>query len=38
MHVFDGIPLGDDTGAPELGVEIVDVEGEDLLGPGGRLI
>ncbi|GAA0826815.1 hypothetical protein GCM10009525_21790 [Streptosporangium amethystogenes subsp. fukuiense] len=38
VHVFDGAALGDDPGAAELQVEVLDVEAEDFLGAGGRVV
>jgi hypothetical protein len=38
VHVLDGAALGDDAGAAELQVEVFDVEGEDFLGAGGRVV
>ncbi|WP_067143972.1 hypothetical protein [Microtetraspora malaysiensis] len=38
MHVFEGAAFGSDAGAPELRVEVFDVEGEDFLGPGRSFI
>jgi len=38
VDVLDGAPLGGDAGTPELRVEVPDVEGEDLLRPGGGLV
>ena len=38
MDVLDCATLGGDAGPPELRVEVLDVEGEDLLRPGGGLV
>jgi hypothetical protein len=38
VHVLDRAALGVDTAAPELQVQVLDVEGEDLFGAGGGLI
>jgi hypothetical protein len=38
VDVLDGTALGGDAGPPELRVEVLDVEGEDLLRPGGGLV
>ncbi|GAA3421956.1 hypothetical protein GCM10018952_70380 [Streptosporangium vulgare] len=38
MHVLDRAALGGDAAAPELQVEVFDVEGQEFLGAGGGLI
>lgn len=38
MQVFDVAALGAGDGPPELGVEILDVQGEDFLGAGRGLV
>jgi hypothetical protein len=38
VHVFEGAALGDDAGAAELQVEVLDIEAEDFLGAGGRVV
>ncbi|MET7462976.1 hypothetical protein [Nonomuraea sp. NPDC005501] len=38
MHVIDGAAFAGDAGAAEVGVEVLDVEGEDLLCSGGGFV
>ncbi|MDP9869120.1 hypothetical protein J2S55_008386 [Streptosporangium brasiliense] len=38
MHVLDGAALGDDPGAAEFQGEVLDVEAEDFLGAGRRVV
>lgn len=37
VDVLDRAALGDDAGAPELQIEVLDVEGEDPLGGSNRI-
>jgi hypothetical protein len=38
VDVLDRAALGGDAATPELQVEVLDVEGQELLGAGGGLV